>query len=205
MQLGFAKPEAKASTAVKRSRVSKAPQPAKKIWSRGGQKKAPATKTAKMSASKTATIAILSTSSFAQGGGDGIAGVAQAAVLLARVRGLWRHERQRRHRQHVYRHGGSTGASSTNTVGQANQAVSPSNPAATQLGGPNAQAMPRDTVTNQNPSNSTRAFRRGIRSKAAKKRPRYSRIRGLSASGVHPTARWCSLFLFGARHLARTS
>jgi hypothetical protein len=47
--------------------------------------------------------------------------------------------------------GASPGASFTNTVGQTNKAINPSNPSTTQPGGANAQPVPDVTVTNQNP------------------------------------------------------
>jgi hypothetical protein len=46
--------------------------------------------------------------------------------------------------------GAPPGPSSVNTVGQVNKAISPSNPAATQPGGPNALPVPNGTVTRQN-------------------------------------------------------
>ena len=46
--------------------------------------------------------------------------------------------------------GASPGASSTNTVGQVNKTISPSNPATTQPGGANSLPVPNGTVTNQN-------------------------------------------------------
>jgi hypothetical protein len=46
--------------------------------------------------------------------------------------------------------GASTGASSTNTVGQVNKKISPSNPATTQPGGLNPLPVPNGTVTQQN-------------------------------------------------------
>lgn len=50
--------------------------------------------------------------------------------------------------------GTSPGSSSENTVGQTNRdPVSPSNPATTKAGGPNAQPVPQGTVTNQDPQN----------------------------------------------------
>jgi hypothetical protein len=46
--------------------------------------------------------------------------------------------------------GTSPGASSTNTVGQTNKNISPSNPATTEPGGANALPVPNDNVNNQN-------------------------------------------------------
>jgi hypothetical protein len=46
--------------------------------------------------------------------------------------------------------GASTGVSSTNTVGQVNKNISPSNPTTTQPGGSNALPVPNGTVTEQN-------------------------------------------------------
>jgi hypothetical protein len=47
--------------------------------------------------------------------------------------------------------GPSTGASSENTVGQANKAISPNNPSTTQPGGPNALPVPKGTTADQDP------------------------------------------------------
>jgi hypothetical protein len=46
--------------------------------------------------------------------------------------------------------GASPGTSSTNTTGQVNKSISPSEPGTTQPGGPNALPVPNGTVTDQN-------------------------------------------------------
>jgi hypothetical protein len=87
-------------------------------------------------------LALASSFALAQGGGGGAAGgsggaagsTSGSAGTGATSTGV----------------GGSPGTSSTNTTGQVNKSISPSEPQTTQPGGPNALPVPNGTVTNQN-------------------------------------------------------